>query len=86
MAYPAPMAIVEVVWTDSNMAGGWHSVADMRATVVQGAMECRTAGYLFHEQEDRVTIVCNQADNENVADAMSIPRSAIKSMTMLREA
>lgn len=79
-----PMAIVEVVWIDSNMANGWHSIEEMMRTVTQGAMACRTAGYLFLDQADRVAIVSSQADNDNVGDAITIPRVAIKSMTVIR--
>lgn len=85
MAWPKAMPIVEVAWIDSQMAGGWHSVEDMRHAVEQGALECRTSGYLFCDQTDRVTIVGSQSDSEHVGDGMTIPRRAILSITTLRD-
>jgi hypothetical protein len=56
MAWSKALPIVEVVWIDSNMMNGWQPAEDMLRTVREGAMECRTAGYLFDEQDDRVTV------------------------------
>lgn len=85
MTYPAATRIVEVVWIDSNTIGGWHRTADMLASVTDGAMECRSVGYVFFENDERLVLIGDQNDNDQVAEAMTIPKVAIKSVRDLKE-
>ena len=86
MAWPKAMPIVEVVWIDSSHIQRWQSVEELERELDNDGLECRTTGYLFRDQEDRVTILQSQAECGNVADAMTVPRVAIKSMSVLKEA
>ena len=83
MAWPKPMPLVEVDWLDSVTTGGWGRP---RAFRKKGALRCRTAGYLFSEDEARLVVVQSQAENGDLADSMTIPRAAVLGVAVLREA
>lgn len=83
MAYSrADMPIVEVVWLDSNSLDRWHNADDLIATVSDG-MECRSAGYLLLDAADRIVIVQSQSETGSLAEAITIPRVAVLSLTRL---
>ena len=77
--------MVLVEWIDSNTANGWHDVESMRATVTQDCL-CKSVGWLFIEAPDRIVLVPNQSQTGQVADATTIPRLAVVSVTPLVEA
>lgn len=86
MAWPKSMPIVEVLWIDSNHQGRWWSTDELDKDLDDLDLNCRTVGYLYRDREDYVTIVLSQAGVGCVAEATTIPRVAIKSMTELKPA
>lgn len=77
------LLMVMIRWRDSQTASGWAPASEMLRTVEQHGMKVVTLGFLFAEYEDRVVVVSHQADNGNVADAMSIPRESITSICVI---
>lgn len=80
MSWPPEMALVYVEWIDSNGAAGWHQYDDMLTTVKQG-MLCKSVGWLLLDAPDRISIVPCVAETGSVADATTIPRVAVVSIT-----
>lgn len=80
---------VEIVWVDSTMRNDWVEIEKARDEVEPDSMECRSVGYVFHEDDEKIVLVGHQAsgrtnkDLANVADAMSIPKVAITRITTL---
>lgn len=85
MSFPSEMPIVVVDWVDSQMSSGWHDVESMLSSVKDGDLLCRSVGYVFLDADDRLVLIGHQADNGNVGDAMTIPKSAIKTVTTIQE-
>lgn len=83
MNMPEQMPVVRVSWVDSNHSTGWHSVEDMRQTVLSGQNLCESVGYLFHDGEDRVVLVQSVSDTGMVDAAMTIPMAAVVSVATL---
>lgn len=84
MAWPKAMPIVEVVWIDSTATERWITLEEMNAALDDDTLECRSAGYLLRDQDDRITILLSQSSCGNVANAITIPRSAIRKMSVLK--
>lgn len=78
----ADMPVVEVVWVDANSLRGWHDPDEMLTTTSEG-MECRTAGYLFADLDDRIVVVQNQNEPGQLGEAMTIPKVCIRTMQRL---
>jgi hypothetical protein len=77
------MKRVEVEWWDSASADlGWRPQAEYRKEV--GPLQCRTVGYLLNRTPKHVTVVQNWDRNDKVSDSMSIPRSCITKLRVLR--
>lgn len=73
--------IVEVEWVDSLRTGGWRLVEEYEKTT---PATCWTAGYLLKSNRKEVTVVqSHDPGNGNVNDSTTIPRSAVKKITML---
>jgi hypothetical protein len=79
------MAIVEVVWIDSNSLSGWHNLTTIEEDT-GNEMECRSTGYLFRDNEDCVTLIQSTSETGMFAAMETIPRCAIQSVTVLRQA
>jgi hypothetical protein len=74
--------LVEVEWEDSAGTAGWGSVA---VHVDHPIARCRTAGYLVHRSRQKLVVVGSCDDtNGNVADSMTIPRFAVRSIKRLK--
>lgn len=84
MAWPRPMAIVEVFWVDSYSRSGWEDADEMLKNLDDKDIGCLTVGYLLRETDDRVTIIQSQAGVGNIGDAMTIPKRAILEMSTLK--
>ena len=75
--------IVEVDWVDSNVSYGWVTAKRAKETSDARPLTCRSVGYVLSEDEDdRLTLVMGQADNEDgpatsVSEVVSIPTVAI---------
>lgn len=86
---PKPIAIknyplLEIDWVDSHMKGSWVGV-DHAKNYASDPGKCKSVGYLVGETEEMITLVMNLSLNHkthevvDVADAMSIPKVAIRS-------
>jgi hypothetical protein len=76
MSYPA----VVVRWVDSQSFGGWRDLEEAKQLVTEkDRLESTSIGYLFHEDKHSITIV-QTLHRSQVADGMTIPRCAIKSL------
>jgi hypothetical protein len=72
---------VEVEWVDSEGGSGWHPIAKERDEKPRTG--CATVGYLFERTRSHVKIVQSLSENENVDNVLTIPRSAIRKVTVL---
>ncbi len=80
MAYPDPMPIVTLEWIDSHHDTGWQFPKDIE----RGAMLCKSSGYLFAMDEERVRIVQSQSSGGGFVDSlMDIPSVAVMSFRVL---
>lgn len=89
MSWPKAMPVVEVVWLDSQGTDGWQSEKEYDEYADDSDPEdgcCKTTGYLFKETDKNVAIVLNQSHSGNLDMMMQIPKVAIVSRTVLREA
>lgn len=84
--------IVEVVWLDSLILnhGEWMDLDDLLADLKEESMVHNTVGYLLADTDVAIAIglsINAQYDmpTNRVSGGMIIPKSAIKSMTTLRE-
>ena len=74
------LPIVEIVWDDANVRGGWRTRGAYRK---QELASCRTVGYLLKKTGVLLTVVQSQHE-ENVSDSVTIPWSCVKSITRLK--
>jgi hypothetical protein len=86
MAWPKAMPVVEVEWIDSNHEGRWQDTDALDKSLAALDLGCKTTGYLYREAPDWVTVLQSQAAVGCVSEATTIPRVAIVSMTVLKEA
>lgn len=69
--------MVEVFWVDSAFHRGWTNHETKRKEM--SAAECRTLGYLVENGKACVKVAHSvDADNESFADAIAIPRVAVR--------
>jgi hypothetical protein len=79
---------VEVRWIDSAGVEGWLHPRELRATLTQGVMQCRTVGHYFASDEQSITVVLNihtQGDEvTGIGEAITIPLVAVLAVEPLR--
>jgi hypothetical protein len=80
------MPIALVAWEDSRSLGGWHTPDQWREQLAEGLIECRSVGYVLHQDETRLVLAQSQGRSGEVADCLDIPRSAVRSVRVLEEA
>jgi hypothetical protein len=74
---------VEVEFFDSCASGRWRTVADHRKDSHPSL--CRSVGYLLERTARHVTVAQSISSNsQDVADTMSIPLAAVRSIKRLR--
>jgi hypothetical protein len=86
---PAEGDIVEIWWLDSCARGRWDTESEYRKWAVDSeGLIHRSVGFLLYQSDESVAIVQSSVaftDGEkNVAEAMSIPRAAIRSIELLK--
>lgn len=79
---------VFVEWIDSSSYDRWQTVEYMEECSKR-TLDCHSAGFLFKEDKDRVSICTSRALNDegnydSVNHIIVIPRVAIKSMRKLK--
>lgn len=79
----APGPITEVLWVDSTGHSEWHTPEESTGLLEQ--FECRSAGYLVHEDERGVVLALGAGSTGQFLHAMAIPRAAILSMSTKRK-
>ena len=81
--------IVEVEWEDSKGWPGWTHIEDVLAEASKAcSLTQYTVGYLIRRDRRYIVVAGSQADTESSDTAngsMQIPRSAIRSLRILRE-
>lgn len=83
MTYPArEMPMVLVTWVDSASMSGWNDM-DTVERDAGSELECRTVGYLFHDDPNRLTVVQSMSETGMLNAAISIPRVAVLSVVTL---
>ena len=71
--------IYEVEWLDSAHTPGWRAESTDYGTSI-----CLTVGYLLHRDRAMVSLVQSQSQHGSVAEIISIPRVAVRSMKRLK--
>lgn len=84
--WPPPMAVVEVTWIDSSGAGGWHGVDHWAGEFTNMDLTCRSVGYLFREDDERLMLLMSVAAVGSLADQCIIPKVAVLNVRRLRAA
>jgi len=74
------LPIVEIVWADANVSGGWRSREEYEKAELSVGL---TVGYLLTKNRSIVTVVQSQAGSR-VSDSITIPRCTIKSIMRLK--
>jgi hypothetical protein len=77
------MPLVLVEWIDSHAATSWRPRDEMLAHVRDATLACKSVGWLLLDAPDRITVVATMAENGSVADATTIPKSAVVSVVVL---
>lgn len=73
--------LVEVEWVDSAFNHGWdHIKVKTRSKIAT----CRTAGYLLKRDKTEVTVAQSLGDEDQAAEAISIPTIAITKFRFLK--
>lgn len=86
MSWPDAMPLAVVEWTDIQSHNGWTQESELKARFEENVgMNCRSAGFLYRDDETRVALLQNTADNGMVADILEIPRAMIKSVQIIAE-
>jgi hypothetical protein len=78
--------MVQVVWLDSHVFGGWKSITEWRATFSRDRLVCQSVGWAIVEDEDYIVLAQtrgNPVSEESWADMVQIPRVALVSVTPL---
>lgn len=80
------MRLVEVEWIDSvsHCDKPWHSRQELSDGL--DTLTCWTAGYLFHENDEHLTVTLSWGEGEDgeVGMALTIPRRCIVSVRDLQ--
>ncbi len=75
--------IVRIEWEDSCSDDAWQS---REKALTHSPSKCRTVGFLLKKDKKEVTVAGNLSDTTTqVGMLMSIPRSCIKKITILKE-
>jgi len=74
------MRVVLISWLDSNVTHGW----DLKDDVVNDVAHCETAGIVYAEDEDKITVVLAESDCDSTLERLTIPKGCIKSIRELR--
>lgn len=84
------MKIVEVIWTDSNLARGWTSHTETRKYLDHQSFVCKSVGYLVEETEEKIALLMSQSwqyiedeESSSGAELLTIPRKAVKDVREL---
>lgn len=67
------MPLVLIHWWDSSGGGGWN----FESEIDTGTHLIKTIGWVFHEADDRITIVSNYG-HEQALCSITIPKCSIK--------
>ena len=68
--------IEEIIWVDSNGRGRWDSIESYMEYAKNENLECKTAGYVVYESDDRVAVVTSMSP-KSYDGMMVIPKVAI---------
>lgn len=81
------MNIEVIEWIDSCSLSGWSSEKSYRSHADETLL-CRSAGFVFHETDDRIGIIQSQTDkaapDTSFDHSMIIPKVAIVSRRILQ--
>jgi hypothetical protein len=83
VSWPPKMPLVLVEWLDSNGTHTWESYDTMLASCRSAGLLCQSVGWVLLDAPDRLVLVPNLAETGSVQDAMTIPRCAVLSTTIL---
>lgn len=80
------MKAVEIVWYDAFDINAWFSRIELDALIAEKAKSslCRSRGWLYYKDDDRVVLVMTnqpeveRADEESMAGILVIPRGMVK--------
>lgn len=75
-----PLVLIE--WVDSQSCGSWVSREEAEKDTVA---TCKTVGWLVKKNREVVTTAASCSSNDNYGDRMSMPRSVVKSIKVLKE-
>lgn len=72
--------VVEVLWEDSEHDADWNDLTKVLED--QGSLECRSAGFLIADKEDRIVLATSvsadaEENEEQVSAYITIPKRAI---------
>lgn len=73
---------VEVSWVDSAVSGGWRSLEEFRGAAQLA--QCVTVGLLIKKTKKLVVVAQSAAKDGDVADAIAIPISCVRSIRYLK--
>lgn len=79
--------LVIVTWVDANSSYGWRDPEDMRMN--SGLQECTSVGFMVVYNRKYISVAQShnalEGHGSHWADLISIPRSCIQSIKILRE-
>jgi len=82
MAFPKSVPIVEVEWIDSASGANTWNILESHADQLK-PLPCKSAGYLVRKDREAVSIMQSQSVSGQYTDAMTIPRSCVRKITVL---
>lgn len=65
--------LVWIDWLDSTGGGGWRSIEGLGRAM----LECRSVGFLVHEDDESVTVSASLASLGNADEPIRIPKVSI---------
>ncbi len=74
--------IVEIDWLDACRSGGWSSLDYYKKRTLA---KCRTTGYLINKDRKHVTVMQSLGSDVDGTDGITIPRSNIQKMRILKK-